>query len=138
MSAKFSLTIKRNDFPKLAPRIERAVNRAIQTSARNIKEHIAQSMASPKSGRTYRRGNRVHVASAVGEAPAIDTGNLANSIMLDFPEKGKAIIFTNVDYAPVLEFGGAKMGARPFFRPALLTEQPVLIDAVETLLKGLI
>ena len=64
-----------------------------------------------------------HRASAPGEAPAIDTGNLVNSIntTLDNSDKKKvfAIVYTGVEYAPWLEFGTGRISPRPFFRPAV-------------------
>ena len=92
-------------------------------------------MDPPKSGRVYtpefwtdsagrvRAGRpRVpHQASAPGEAPANDTGNLASSIILetgDLPT-GKITIEARAKYATYLEFGTARMAARPFLRRAL-------------------
>jgi HK97 gp10 family phage protein len=56
------------------------------------------------------------------DAP-VDTGNLANSIIPDGPYmEGKTAygyVGTNVFYAPFVEFGTYKMGARPFLGRAL-------------------
>jgi HK97 gp10 family phage protein len=88
------------------------------------------------SGREYKRGGKIHVASAPGDPPAVDTGRLRASISTNWSgggergedqvgdpggERGgdvfKVVVGTNVKYAPFLEFGTSRMAARPFIRP---------------------
>ena len=70
----------------------------------------------PKTGREYRRpGGRIHIASADGEAPAVDTGFLINSIQTMRTSETSAEITIAAEYAEVLEFGKE----RPFVRPAI-------------------
>lgn len=76
-------------------------------------------MAEAKSGHIY--GS--HQASAPGEAPAIDTGVLVNSIQTEI-DGLTAVVGTNQEYAPVLEFGGAKMAPRPFLASAFEAAAP--------------
>jgi HK97 gp10 family phage protein len=87
-----------------------------------LEASIKRDMATKKSGREYARGNKTHVASAPGESPAPDTGALLNSIQseLEYTTKtsASALVGTNQVYAVPLEFGTAKMEARPFMRPA--------------------
>lgn len=75
-----------------------------------------------KTGRTYKRGNVLHRASAPGEAPASDTGRLANSINSEVIRGTlEAVVRAGggiVKYARMLEFGTASMAARPFFQPS--------------------
>ena len=47
----------------------------------------------------------------------VDTGNLRDSIDYDVKDD-KAIVGTNVEYAPHVEYGTIKMKAKPFLRPA--------------------
>lgn len=79
---------------------------------------VKQSMGTQKHGRRY----GTHVASAPGEAPAIDMGALVTSIHSELVSasrtKAQANVFTNSEYAPPLEFGSAHAAARPFMRPA--------------------
>lgn len=50
----------------------------------------------------------------------VDTGTLRRSITHVMSVDGKrAFVGTNVDYAPYVEMGTAKMAAQPFLRPAL-------------------
>ena len=48
----------------------------------------------------------------------VETGTLKRSINRRI-EKRKAVIGTNIEYAPYVEMGTSKMSARPFLRPAL-------------------
>lgn len=48
----------------------------------------------------------------------VDTGNLRNSITHQQWDDKTEIIGTNVEYAPFVELGTVKMGARPYLRPA--------------------
>lgn len=96
------------------------------------------------TGRTYRRGNIVHVASAPGQPPAVDTGRLRASISTNWSSSGfsrgrvggqadsengigqpdqvqgkfTVVVGTNTIYAAFQEFGTRRMAARPFIRPA--------------------
>ncbi len=99
------------------------------------------------TGRIYMKGkkrNIVHIASAPGQAPAVDTGRLHASISTNFIGSGskngpvgskalaedgvgepandsyafKVVVGTRVDYAPGLEFGTRSIAPRPFMRPA--------------------
>lgn len=80
--------------------------------------------AGPGHGRTYRRGNVTHVASAPGEPFATDRGRLRASIThnLGIDSRGLyARVGSDVEYAPFVELGTRHMDARPFLRPALLS-----------------
>lgn len=51
----------------------------------------------------------------------VDTGNLRDSIKYRVDESEAAVIIgTNVEYAPYVEFGTAKMQAQPYLRPAVI------------------
>lgn len=54
---------------------------------------------------------------AKGACP-VDTGRLRNSITHQQFSEDTEVIGSNVDYAPYVELGTSKMGARPFLRPA--------------------
>lgn len=81
---------------------------------------VAGIQGGPKSGRTYRRGNATHQASAPGQYPASDTGRLAGSVRFELPQPGSLTgrVGTSVAYGPMLEFGTSRMAARPWLMPS--------------------
>ncbi len=100
---------------KSALKVEREAKKSIQTGS--------------KSGRTYTRKGRAHQASAAGEAPATDTGNLVNSIQTDMkPGALEATVTVAADYAADLEYGIRTMKARPFMAPAAEIVRPQFIE----------
>jgi HK97 gp10 family phage protein len=75
----------------------------------------------PKTGEVYKRRTVKHQASAPGEAPASDTGNLASNIVVDFIREGNAalvVVKSRAPYSIPLEFGTKNIEPRPFMRPA--------------------
>jgi len=71
-----------------------------------------------KTGRIYTRGNVSHQASAPGQAPASDTGNLMGSVAVDFEGELTAYVGTHVVYGKHLEFGTSRMLPRPWLLPS--------------------
>jgi hypothetical protein len=59
-----------------------------------------------------------HVASAPGEAPNNDTGDLAGKIETNQVAPLVVEVSSNSDHAADLEFGTSKMAARPYTAPA--------------------
>lgn len=98
---------------------------------------VKVSMQNSHGGRTYARGQKSHVASAPGQPPAIDYGVLINSIQSK-EDKGGAMVFTNAEAAVPLEFGTARMQARPFMRPGAENNKEAIIHAVAVTVKRLI
>ena len=93
-----------------------------------------------------RRGNTKGLTAAAMEvqgqaseiAPKI-TGNLRNSITYKVKEE-EAIVGTNVEYAPYVEFGTSKMEAQPYLEPSLHNNkkkiEKLLKDAIAREIKG--
>ena len=107
----------------------------VRGTAQNIRTHAIKSIQrGTKSGIVYKKTDpkRTHRASAPGEAPATDTGRLANSIQANIGGR-KAEVFTIVEYAPWLEFGTQKIQPRPFMFPALEKERPKWIKRLDKL-----
>jgi HK97 gp10 family phage protein len=73
----------------------------------------------PKTGRVYRRNGVVHRASAPGQSPAADTGDLANKIAtsVDASALTGTVEFAS-GHAKMLEFGTRNIAPRPFARVA--------------------
>lgn len=100
---------------------EDEIAEAIDATALNVHGDAVKSIQrGTKSGRTYRKyePNREHQASAPGEAPSTDTGNLVNSIQV-IDRIDVAYVGSDEDYAEFLEFGTRDMQERPWLRPAV-------------------
>ena len=86
----------------------------------------------PKTGREYLRGkDKVHRASAPGQAPATDTGTLVSSIYNEDRGHNAKAIGSRLPYAFYLEFGTFKMDARPAWIPAVERAIPKMLKRVE-------
>lgn len=101
-----------------------AVRPALEDTGVEVVNEVRRSMASTRRdpSRRYRRGTRVHIASAPGQPPAPDTGRLTSSYGWRLKFEPRRVILevgTDVDYAPHLEMGTRNMAARPHLRPAI-------------------
>jgi len=119
----------------LAPMVQSKVEEALAATAYSVEADIKTAMAEPKTGELYKRGKRMHQASAPGEAPAIDTGMLVNSISVTKEAPLRYAVTAAAEYAIHLEYGTHKMAARPFMRPAMERAKPVLRDLVAKALR---
>lgn len=115
---------------QISAQLQRRASALVRATAFGIEGDIKTSMAEPKSGHIY--GN--HQASAPGESPAIDTGQLANSIQT-VVEELSATVGTNTEYAPYLEFGTHRMAPRPFMGPAFERAKPEFEKGLKELVK---
>ena len=93
-----------------------AVRRALGKLAALVEAEAKKSMEGQKSGAFY--GD--HQASAPGEAPAVDTGNLKNSIVAEPVGDGTRnwMVSVGAEYAAYLELGTVDIEPRPYMRPA--------------------
>lgn len=99
--------------------------KGIMGKATLLVQREAMTSMKPGTGRRYKRKSVIHVASAPGQPPAVDTGRLRASIVPKVKTIGGeivGIVGTNVPYAPYLEFGTSRMAARPFLRRAFKTK----------------
>lgn len=71
-----------------------------------------------RGGRVYRRRSVTHQASAPGEFPKTDTGQLVGSLFFRVAsDKLSAVWGTALAYGRYLEFGTSTMLSRPWLRP---------------------
>ncbi len=99
--------------------VAKELTKALYASAKKVEAEAKKSVLSGgKTGRVYTRRTVTHRASAPGEAPASDTGRLVNSINGTLAGT-TAEVTASARYSRPLEFGTAKMAARPFLFPAL-------------------
>lgn len=83
-----------------------------------IEAEMKRSMQGVKSGRAYQRGGRVHISSAPGESPAVDSGTLFQSITSSSSGlRGKVKV--GAGYAGFLDEGTSRMEPRPFVDDAI-------------------
>lgn len=95
------------------------MNFAAQSTSQRAKNLIKSS--SPAGNVHFRRNPDRYVrASAPGQPPAIDLGNLINSISFRKMSNSSdtAFAFASAPYAPTLEFGDTLIAPRPFMLPA--------------------
>lgn len=97
-----------------------ALDKAIRATALSIHADAVKSIQrGTKSGVVYTRGARSHQASAPGQAPASDTGNLASNIDYVHGRSESFVGYNGSDeYPTYLEFGTQNMAERPWLRPA--------------------
>ena len=133
-----------NRLNELSGQLRRLASRAVREELMAITKDVKMDMAQTKSGGLYLRSKTgaPHQASAPGEAPAIDSGALVNSIQTELvsatAERAEVQVFTNMKYAPPLEYGTAHIEARPFMRPAADENEDEIGEAARMVLKQLI
>lgn len=91
-------------------------------TALHLERIIKRTLSKPGSGRRYKRGKKWHTASAPGEPPAVDRGDLRRSIGREYVGQTWRV-GTHEERSPALEFGhvfpnGRVLAPRPFFRPS--------------------
>lgn len=121
-----------NRTPELMQKLESAIGRFVVKGAGYVEGQLKRSMAEPKSGRRYPRGKQsYHIASAPGESPAVDSGNLTGSIAIESLGL-EARVGTAVKYAPYLETGTSRMAARPLWETEATKALPTLEKMLQT------
>lgn len=101
--AEIRIEITRDLTGEKLAKLDETLEQFVKDGAAVIEGNLKASMAEPKTGRAYKRGSKVHIASARGESPAVDSGNLTGSIQQIFPSTLEGLIGTNVEYAIWLE-----------------------------------
>ena len=81
--------------------------------------HVKEALAAEQAA----RNKALEIIGGKAESYAkklcpVDTGRLRNSITHQQYDDHTEVIGTNVEYAPYVELGTTKMGARPYLRPA--------------------
>ncbi|MBC8137077.1 MAG: hypothetical protein H8F28_14450 [Fibrella sp.] len=115
--------------------IEAHAKAAIQTGTKSgrVYTRIAKKGSRNSKGRFLKAGRRIsHQASAPGEAPATDTGNLASSIQgsMDTPGGLSGTVNVGAEYGAILE------PERPFMAPAAEAVKPGFDSATARVLGG--
>jgi HK97 gp10 family phage protein len=102
-----------------------AVEEAVTATGLELRGDVVKRIQrGPKTGRTYQRRGVTHTASAPGQAPATDTGRLANSITFEQVGPVSVTVGSALIYAAYLEYGTTRMAPRPVWRPAVEAMTP--------------
>jgi hypothetical protein len=134
------MPVEFNHFPLIADRLESGARPVVQTTIKRIEASAKKSLGGPRTGIVYRVGGTkdrpiLHQASAPGEPPATETGNLANSITSQMLDSRTGMVSVGAEYAAPLEFGSARgLAPRPFLTPAVERNWPDFLAAMERLL----
>jgi hypothetical protein len=138
MPNETEIVLEYTHFGEIGQQMAREIDEVCESTALDIQARAQMAiMNPPKSGRIYRRGNVAHQASAPGEAPATDTGNLVNSAYTK--KLGQADYETGftAEYAAHLEFGApnAHIAPRPYLRPAVEAVRKAFIAAIKRIVE---
>lgn len=98
------------------------VGQAVEATCYRVENIAKRKLLEPGTGRIYRRRGRFHQASAPGESPVSDTGQLLNSTGHSITVEGGLVtgrVGSGEKKALWLELGTRYMAPRPWLRPAL-------------------
>jgi phage gpG-like protein len=70
-----------------------------------------------------------------GEERSVDTGNFANSIQTKSVDNNTVSVFSEVEYAPFLEFGTSKLPARAHFQNTAFRIEPNIKEEFNAVIK---
>ena len=135
MDIKFRVTnLKKvlSQLENLDKQLEPEFQEIVKGGAQLIRgEAIKSIQTGAKSGVMYQMYNprREHRASAPGQAPASDTGNLVSKIIVKQKTRNITNVESNANYSAFLEYGTSKMEARPFMLPAFEKSKKPILDA---------
>jgi hypothetical protein len=108
-------------------------------SAELFSEALARVRRSSGGGRAYRRGGRLHRASAPGEPPASDTGELARTVRRKvFRQDLAASVSVAARFGFMLESGTRHIRPRPWLVPVRAARADRFVAAVEGALEGVV
>lgn len=128
-------------FNEAGPKVLRALQGVLTKSAIRIRDDAKLLIKKgPKTGRIYsRKGGIQHRASAPGEAPATDHGDLIRSILFDVRYDGLgASVGSDLPYSLFLEEGTTRIKPRPFMAPALEKNNDRIETDILEALKGVL
>lgn len=119
---KSKVTIKLNSH-NILPKLESVATQRMFAAAQEVRNETLRTLSGNRTGRTYRvPGTQVtYTASAPGEAPAVQTGQLRNSIRDNVYSEGKSVkgeVGTELLKGLWLEKGTSKMAPRPWLEPS--------------------
>lgn len=120
MAAPVTFRLLWNHIPSKKRQVDALMTILVSKAIDAVADEATTQMERSRGGRRYLvPGTKRHyTASRPGHAPAIATDTLHQSIQGTLVRPTYGIVYTNVEYAPHLEYGTIHMAARPFLRPA--------------------
>jgi HK97 gp10 family phage protein len=108
------------------------IGKALAVSVMELDAYAKQKIqGGGRGGKVYRRRTVTHQASAPGEFPKTDTGQLVSSLFFRIgADKLSAFFGTKLAYGRYLEFGTSRMRARPWLRPTYKANEVKIVDRV--------
>ena len=115
---KSKVTIKLNSH-NILPKLESVATQRMFAAAQEVRNETIKTLSGNRTGRTYKvPGTQVtYTASAPGEPPAVQTGQLRNSVTAIVENEGKSVkgfVGTELMKGLHLEKGTSKMAPRPW------------------------
>ena len=88
-----------------------------------VRNETLDTLSGSRTGRKYKvpGTNKYYTASAPGEPPAVQLGDLRKSVKSGVEKKGEDVtgfVGTELEKGSMLEFGTRKMKPRPWLRPS--------------------
>jgi HK97 gp10 family phage protein len=82
------------------------------------------------------KDSAVHLEKTVEKNAPVDTGVLQRSIKKDYSQLDDAsiVVYSDVEYAPMVEFGTSKQGANPFMRSSLKESEQAILNKFKDIL----
>ena len=139
MATDITIELSYSNFGAIGAEMARLIDAECEATANRIWGNAKLLiMNPPKSGKEYKRGKRVHQASAPGEAPASDLGNLVNDSMVSQESPAEWLVTFSAQYAKALEYGAPKrrLDPRPFLRPSVEKYRDRFNDALKKIVEG--
>ena len=109
-----------------------AARRGVRGATSEADALLVDILSQPGQGRVYPRKKKSHRASAPGDAPAVDTGDLRRNRSQEiFNTETGAIgeLSVDMEYAEALELGTEKIEPRPFMSRLVSKYSERIIDA---------
>ena len=124
----------------LTDNIVNAINRSLAKDIvlmdADVKKSIQQGT---RSGRVYKRRSVRHRASAAGEFPKTDTGQLVSGFNFKLPKRKRRLLTAELEnktkHAKYLEFKPSSQGGRPFMRPTANKWRPIIKKNLDNAVK---
>lgn len=122
MAKKSNVKLIRNS-PQVIRAIEDVAAQRMAAATMAVRNQVLETLSGSRTGRRYRvpGTNRTYTASAPGEPPAVQLGDLRRSIGTRIITVGKELqgqVGSPLDKAAMLEHGTKHMQPRPWLRPS--------------------